>query len=330
MRSRVNLSAALALILVVGPVVSRAAVAADGALLRSNYSGISAGFVPVWIAYDKGLFTKYGLNIDLQYIAPATATQGLLAKSLDVVNPGGEIIEAALSGEPVVYMAGVLNRAVLSIYSKPELKSLADLKGKTIAVTVPGSTTDFTARIMLQQVGLTAGKDVKILYLKGQPQILQGVQQGHAEAGIFSSPTTLKAGHAGLKELVNITEKNVPMIHAAFASTREFMKGQRDQVRRFMQGYIEGIKVARNDPELAKQVIAKYTKTDDKRDLDDSYKTNFTAWERAPYVSLPAVQTMLNFANHPAGKSAKPEQFVDNSLIAELEKSGFMDRLYKQ
>lgn len=67
-----------------------------------------------------------------------------------------------------------------------------------------------------------------------------------------------------------------------------------------------------------------------KQDLDDSYKTNFSAWERAPYVSLPAVQTMLNFANHPAGKSAKPEQFVDNSVIAELEKSGFIDRLYKQ
>jgi len=120
------------------------------------------------------------------------------------------------------------------------------------------------------------------------------------------------------------------MIHAVFASTREFMKSQRDQVRRFLQGYIEGIKIARNDAELAKQVIAKYTKTDDKQDLDDSYKTNFSAWDRAPYVSLPAVQTMLNFANHPAGKSAKPEQFVDNSVVAELEKSGFIDRLYKQ
>ena len=195
---------------------------------------------------------------------------------------------------------------------------------------MPGSTTDFAARIMLQQVGLTAGKDVKILYLKVQPQILQGVLQGHADAGIFSSPTTLKAGHAGLKELVNITEKNVPMIHAAFASTREYMKSQRDQVRRFMQGYIEGIKVARNDPELTKQIIAKYTKTDDKADLDDSYKTNASAWERAPYVSLPAVQTMLDFANHPAGKKSKPEQFVDNSVVAELEKSGFIDRLYKQ
>jgi hypothetical protein len=56
----------------------------------------------------------------------------------------------------------------------------------------------------------------------------------------------------------------------------------------------------------------------------------FTAWERAPYVSPPAVQTMLNFANHSAGKSAKPEQFVDNSAIGELEKSGFIVRLYKQ
>ena len=305
------------------------AEAADTNVLRANYAGVSGAFAPVWIAADKGLFTKYGLNIDVRYIAPAISTQGLLAKSLDIINPGGEIIEAGLNGEQVVYIAGILNRAVMSVYAKPEIRSMADLKGKVLAATLPGATTDFAARILLQQAGLVPGKDVKLLYLKGMPEILAGITQGNADAGIFTSPTTLKAAQAGLKELVNVTEKNIPMIHAAFASTKEYLKSQPDSVRRFLQGYIEGIKAARADPDLAKQVIGKYTKTTDRDDLDDSYRTFLPAWEKAPYVSAAAVQTMLNFATHPSAKSARPEAFIDNSAVAELEKSGFIDRLYK-
>src|SRR5215510_5150053 len=259
---RSNLCAAvLGVVVVVG--MTAAARAAEGSLLRANYAGVSGAFAPVWIASDKGLFAKYGLNLDLRYIAPATSTQGLLAKSLDIVNPGGEIIEAGLSGEPVVYMAGILNRAVMSVYAKPDIRSMADLKGKVLAVTVPGATTDFAARVLVQQTGLVLGKDIKIIYLKGMAEILAGISQGNADAGIFTSPTTLKAGHAGLKELVNVTEKNIPMIHAAFASTKDYLKSRPEDVRRFLQGYLEGIKLARSDAELAKQIIGKYTKTSD-------------------------------------------------------------------
>jgi ABC-type nitrate/sulfonate/bicarbonate transport system substrate-binding protein len=305
------------------------APAADSSVLRANYSGISGAFAPVWIALEKGLFTKYGLNVDLQYIAPATSTQALLAKSLDIANPGGEIVEAGLNGEPVVFMAGILNRPVMSVYSRSEIRSVADLRGKVLAATLPGATTDFAARLLLQQAGLVPGKDVKILYLKGMTGILAGMSQGNADAGIFSSPTTLKARHAGFVELVNIAEKNIPMIHAAFASTKEFMKTQPDKVRRFLQGYMEGIKIARADAELAKQIIGKYTKTTDRDDLEDSYRTFLPVWERVPYVSAAAVQTLLNFATHPGAKTAKAESFIDNSAVSELEKSGFVDRLYK-
>jgi ABC-type nitrate/sulfonate/bicarbonate transport system substrate-binding protein len=221
--------------------------AGDAPLVRANYAAFSGAFAPLWIAADKNLFGKYGLNVDIRYIAPATATQALIGKNLEIINPGGEIVEAGLSGEPVIYIAGILNRAVMSVYAKPEIGSLADLKGKVLAVTVPGATTDFAARVLLQQARLTPGKDVKLLYLKGMVEILAGINQGHADAGIFTSPTTLKAQHAGLKELVNVTEQNIPMIHAALASTKGYLKTQPDNVRRFLQAYLEGIKFARTD-----------------------------------------------------------------------------------
>jgi NitT/TauT family transport system substrate-binding protein len=303
--------------------------AAELPTLRANYAAISGAFAPLWIAADRNLFAKYGLNVDLRYIAPATATQALISKNLDIINPGGEIVEAGLNGEPVVYIAGILNRAVMSIYAKPEISSLADLKGKVLGLTVPGATTDFAARVLLQQARLTPGKDVKLLYMKGMPEILAGIVQGNAQAGIFTSPTTLKAQHAGLKELVNVTEQNIPMIHAALATTRDYLKTRPDNVRRFLQAYLEGIKVARTDADFTKQMIAKYTKTNDPNDLENSYQTFLPAWERLPVVPPAAVQTMLNFASHPAAKAAKPESLIDNSALLELGKAGFVDRLYK-
>jgi ABC-type nitrate/sulfonate/bicarbonate transport system substrate-binding protein len=303
--------------------------AGEAPSVRANYAAFSGAFAPLWIAADKNLFTKYGLNVDIRYIAPATATQALIGKNLEIINPGGEIVEAGLNGEPVVYIAGIMNRAVMSVYAKPEIGSLADLKGKVLAVTVPGATTDFAARVLLQQARLTPGKDVKLLYLKGMMEILAGINQGNAVAGIFTSPTTLKAQHAGLKELVNVTEQNIPMIHAALASTKEYIKTRPDNVRRFLQAYLEGIKIARTDADYTKQIIGKYTKTTDVSDLENSYQTFLPAWERLPLVPAAAVQTMLNFATHPGAKTAKPEAFIDNSILAEIGKSGFVDKLYK-
>lgn len=317
---------AVLFVIAAGPSSARAG---EAPLLRANYAAFSGAFAPLWIAADRNLFAKYGLNVDIRYIAPGTATQALISKNLEIINPGGEIIEAGLNGEPVVYIAGILNRAVMSLYAKPEIASVADLKGKVMALTVPGATTDFAARVLLQKARLTPGKDVKLLYLKGMIEMLAGINQGNADAAIFTSPTTLKAQHAGLKELVNVTEQNIPMIHAALASTRDYIKSRPDNVRRFLQAYLEGIKIARTDASYAKTLIGKYTKTTDTNDLEDSYQTFLPAWERLPLVPPAAVQTMLDFATHPGAKTAKPESFIDNSILAEIGKSGFVDKLYK-
>ena len=297
--------------------------------LRATYSSIGGAFAPLWIAQDKGPFTKYGLAVELKYILSATGTQALFSGSVDIVNPATEIIEAGLGGQRVAFIVGILNRAVLSVYSKTELRQLSDLRGKVMGVTLPGSTTDLTAKILFQQTGLVPGRDVHVTHLQGMPDIVTALTQGRIDAGVVSAPTTLKLRQAGFKELVDVGARNVPMIHAGLATTRDFIKSNPDKVRRYVQAYVEGTKIARTEPEIAKQVIAKYTKTENKEDLDETYNTYVKVWEAAPYVSPAAMQTLLNFAVNPAGKTAKPEQFIDNAFVAELEKSGFIEKLYR-
>jgi ABC-type nitrate/sulfonate/bicarbonate transport system substrate-binding protein len=218
---------------------------------------------------------------------------------------------------------------VLSVYSKPELKQFSDLKGKILGVTLPGSTTDLTGKMLIQQAGMVAGKDIQVTHLQGMPDIITALTQGRIDAGVISAPTTLKARQAGLKELVDVTAKNIPMIHAGLATTRDFIKANPDKIRRYAQAYIEGTKIARTDAETTKQIIGKYTKTENKEDLDETYNTYVKAWEQTPLVSAAAMQTLLNYSINPAGKTAKPEQFIDNSFVTELEKSGFIKELYK-
>jgi ABC-type nitrate/sulfonate/bicarbonate transport system substrate-binding protein len=316
-------------LVVIATLSARAVWSAELMPLRATYASIGGAFAPLWLATDKGLFAKYGLAVDMKYLLSATGTQALLSGSIDIVNPATEIIEAGLGGARVAFIIGILNRAVLSVYSKPEFKQITDLRGKIFGVTLPGSTTDLTAKMLFQQAGMVPGKDVQVTHLQGMPDIITALSAGRIDAAVVSAPSTLKLRQAGLKELIDVGARNVPMIHAGLATTRDFIKDNPDKVRRYVQAYIEGTKIARTDAEATKQIIAKYTKTDNKEDLDETYNTYVKFWEQAPYVSATGMQTLLNYSVNPAGKTAKPEQFIDNSFVAELEKSGFIKELYK-
>jgi NitT/TauT family transport system substrate-binding protein len=303
-------------------------LAADLPVVRASYNAIGGVFTPIWVAHENKLFNKYGISVDLKFLPLTTGTQALLTKDVDIITPGGELLEAGLNGERVVYIAGIANRVVLSIFAKPEIRSLTDLRGKVVSALSPGSISDHLARILFQEAGLVPGQDVKMLYLKTGPEILAALTSGVIDAGIISAPVTLKARQAGFKEIVNVPERNIPMVHAGLATTRDFIKEHRDWVRGFLQGYIEAVRYAGTNPTETKRIIGTFTKTTNQEDLDETYQTFVKVWERVPYVSTAAVQSVLNFTRHAGAKAAKPEQFIDNSLLNELEKSGFVGQIY--
>src|SRR5688500_420916 len=326
---RVNLTKILAgLLLFSGLFFVDRSLAADLPVVRASYNAIGGVFTPLWVAYENKLFNKYGIAVDLKFLPLTTGTQALLTKNVDIITPGGELLEAGLNGERVVYIAGIANRVVLSIFAKPEIQSLADLRGKVVSALSPGSISDHLVRILCQEAGLVPGQDVKMLYLKTGPEILAALTSGVIDAGVISAPVTLKARQAGFKEIVNVPERNIPMIHAGLATTRDFVKEHRDRVRGFLQGYMEAVRYAATNPKETKQIIGTFTKTNNQEDLEETYQTFIKVWERIPYVSTAGVQSVLNFTRHPGAKAAKPEQFIDNSILSEIEKSGFVNQLY--
>ena len=150
---------------------------------------------------------------------------------------------------------------------------------------------------------MAPGKDMQVTHLQGMPDIVTALTQGRIDAGVISAPTTLKRAKPGFKELVDVTARNMPMIHAGLATTRDFIKNNPDKVRRYVRAYIEGLKMARTDAETTKQIIGKYTKTENKEDLDETYNTYVKAWEQVALRCQPrACRRCSIFASIPPAR----------------------------
>ena len=133
------------------------AASAQELSLRAVYNALSGVMAPIWVAQDAGLFTKQGVNVDLKYLAATSAVQAMVGGGEEVGLVGNQGIDAKLEGADLIYVASGLPTFVFQIYARPEMKSLADLKGKVVAVTQPAASTDYAMRIVLRNNGLEPG-----------------------------------------------------------------------------------------------------------------------------------------------------------------------------
>src|SRR5437016_11846193 len=156
----------LIFVLAAAMLIARAASAQEMSL-RAVYNAVSGVMAPIWVAQDAGRFTKHGVNVDLKYLAATTAVQGMLGGGEEIGLVGNQGIDAKLEGADLIYVASGLPVFVFQIYGRPETKTLADLKGKVVAVTQPAASTDYAMRIVLKRNGLEPDRDVRILYAQG-------------------------------------------------------------------------------------------------------------------------------------------------------------------
>ncbi|MBI2954852.1 MAG: ABC transporter substrate-binding protein [Chloroflexi bacterium] len=301
--------------------------------LTVPYGALAGSQSPLWVAKEAGLFEKYGLDVEVPYIATST-TLGQALVSGDVVLAmvgGGSVVNAVLAGADLVIVAVTSNTLGFSLYGQPEIKRVEDLKGKAAGISRIGSSTDFALRHTLEKFGLQPDKDVAIMQTGGSPESLAALKSGNVQASVFGPPTTLQARKLGLHEVVSIADLKIPYIQVGAAANRKFYASNRETVRNFLKALVEAIALAKKDKEMTMKVIGKYTATEDKEVLDDTYEFFLTKQiPRVPYVTAEAAQTILDEAaeRDPKAKTTKPESFIDNSLMKELEESGFIKKLY--
>jgi ABC-type nitrate/sulfonate/bicarbonate transport system substrate-binding protein len=295
------------------------------------YSSISGAMAPLWVAHDYGLFQRQGLQVQLLYIGGGSVvTQALLGGDVQFVRLGANaVVQASLRGANLKMIANTINTLVFSLMSRPEIQSAKDLKGKKIGVTRLGGSTDFALELALKKWGLRRGADVAVLQTGGMPQLLGAITGGVVDAGVISPPTNLTAAKLGLKELVDFGEIGVIYPNSPLATTQFFLEKNRGTALRVLRGYCEGIHRVRTDREGTIKVLAKHTKVQDGEILSELYRIYGAKYlETIPKVKLEAVDEVLR-SEVKSSTPVKATDFVDNSLIAELEQQGLFQTLYR-
>lgn len=301
--------------------------------IRAAYSAMSGSMAWVWAAKEGGYFDKHGLKVDLIYIGgTAQLFQSMLAGEIGFgIGGGPSIINANIQRKSIVPVAGTLNRMIMKIMATPQIKTAADIRGKRIAVTRFGTSTDFAARLFLKSWGLSAEKDAVILQVGSVPNVLASLQSGASQAGALSPPAHLQAEKMGFAELMDLSKGDIYYPFTYVAVSAGFLERNKNLIKPFLAASVEGIYRFKTDKPFAKKLIAKYLRINDDKVLEETHQLFSELFEKVPFVKR---EGMVSLAQILAEKDSKIEAFKVDSIIEdvyvrELESSGFIKALYR-
>ena len=299
------------------------APAAELKRITFGYSTIGSQATGVWMAKEIGAFEKYGIQADLIYIASGpVVVQALIGGDLHGgVGASNAVINAVLSGAPIVGVAATTNRPYHRLWVQPEINRLEDLRGKTLGVTRFGAVTDNLTRILLRNNGLENA--VNIRQLGGTMEVGAAFQQ-RLIAGAITSELRL-GPNVPAKLLLNLVDMGIPYSMNLIPVARDYYKRNPEAVDAMVRAYTEGVAALNSQKEKALKVIAKYSRLTEARNIEDHYKDAVVYLERIPRAEPEALSTILEFIGK---KGTAPETFVDNSIVDRMVREGFVDKLY--
>jgi len=318
-----------------GCLIDRAGAATAPRKVRMSFAAISGAVAPIWIAKDLGFFERNGLDVDPVLIQSGPrSVSALLSGEMPIINTGANSsIAANLGGtkEPVV-VATFYNTLIFSLIGKSDIATVAGLKGKVLGVTQLGSLSDFTARLLLAQAGLTPQRDVTLLPTGDYNGMVVSLSKGLIDAGVISPPSTLKARKLGFREILDVGAMGIEYAGTSIATTRALTRESPEIPRRVVKALIESIHLFKTDKPASIRVLARWTKTQDREVLDELYQTYSGKYLlRAPAPSEKGIRAVLDSLadRMPAAKTANPKDFFDDGFVRELVESGFLKSLYQ-
>ena len=294
---------------------------------------ISMGNIIIFVTKEAKLFEKHGLDAEAVVMqGSGIVSRALVAGSVAIAPVATPtVMNAVLAGSDMVILSHTMPGVVQSLMVRSDIKRDEDLKGKTIGVTTFGSLTDFLVRYLAKKRGLNPDKDFALLQIGADPERLIALRQGKIQAATLSHPAFILAQRAGFNVLWDFF-KDVDYPWSEIATTRAQIQRDRDLVMRYMRAHIEGIALFKKDPEFAKKVIKKMLRLDDDSLAQESWEMFAKYRLPAPYPNIKGMKTSYEYValTRPEVYKHKPEEFVDSSFVEELDKSGFIKKLYEK
>jgi ABC-type nitrate/sulfonate/bicarbonate transport system substrate-binding protein len=303
--------------------------------LKTSYASVGATNA-IWnIAKERGFDKKHGLDVEVVYIGSTTVTvAAILGQDVPIAMAGGNgVANAAVNGADLLSIACFVNTLDFDLVAHPSIQSAAALKGKAIAISRLGSVSDVAARELLKAPGIKAIEEVQLRQIGNAPDRIAAFSQG-AVAGFVNSPGSLQLVGKAVPHKVLLTMSDLPKPPAfpwvCASTTKKFLRSNRDIAKRFVTALIEATRYFKTDREGTQKVMAKYHAAANQAYLDDAYRTTAKILERVPFVTREGMRIQLEQARaaNPASKLSV-DDIVDDSIVREIEKEGFIDRLYR-
>ncbi len=303
--------------------------------LNVSYASVTGSRIPLWIAKDAGLFEKYGLNVNLVIIAAGNAAIGALANGdVEILGaPGSTTMVSAAKGLPFA-IVGTFGPSAWKLAAHPSITSIEQLRGKTVGISRPGTTIDFATRRALQTLGFTPGKDVNILAtgLAESNKRIMVMLQGKMDATLVSPDNLYEAEIKGWKLSIVADLKELGIVTSAsdLSAKRDFLRNQRQRARAFMMAYCEGIWFGKANKNAALASFRKHMRESDPRRLEALHKNYVVDYlPPKPFPMEDAIQADIENLTPtvPEFRGKKVADFIDKSILADLEREGFFTQL---
>jgi NitT/TauT family transport system substrate-binding protein len=292
----------------------------------------ASNWIP-WIAKDAKIYEKNGLDVELILVKGSGQTStAILGGSLfaaPVALP--TVMLADLGGADLTNIAHTVPGVQSKLVVKPEIKRPEDIKGKKIATSSLGSLGDFLFKYIIRKHGMDPNRDVIWLSIGTPQERLQALVSGNVDAADVSYPTDAQAQRMGYRVLWD-ARKEVVYPSMSVVTRRKNIQDDRDTVMRMLRSHVEGIAYFKTHKDFSMKVLSKYLKTNDKELLEGSYEIFRQDFISVPYPIMKGLEATYEYVaqTKPEIRGRRPEEFMDPSFIAELDKSGFIKKLYEQ
>jgi NitT/TauT family transport system substrate-binding protein len=302
--------------------------------LTVSYSSVDAPSANWYIAQEKGFYKKYGMDVESIFIpASSTNVAVLVAGQIKFGNgTGGVIASAAVSGANLVAVSCFVNTLPYELIVQESIKTKEQLKGKSIGISRIGSSSDVAARVLLKGLGLEPDKDVAVIQVGGSSERAAAFRTGKIAA--FPAPPGVIHLAKGMAHRVLTSTadfpKPYPFPYICATTTKSYLASNRPTVKKLLMALIDAAHFFKTRKEESKKIIAKYTRQNDEAYLEAAYDINARLVERVPLVNREGMEIQVKeaIARKP-GSSLKVEDVIDDSVVTELEKEGFIDKLYR-
>lgn len=302
--------------------------------LRLAWAGFSPTNSPIWVIDDRKLLQKQGVQPEIIAINNSpTVLQALLAGEIDAASISVTTLTSSrLAGADTVMIVGVVPTFVDHIVSLSNITAVEQLKGKTGGVNRLGTTSDIGLRLALSKLGVDPDKDVKIIPTGGTAERFAALSKGITQFTIIPEPFVTQAEKLGFRNLFNISDLKIPFWWNGILSRDSIVASKRPLMLKLTRAMVEAIHIIKTEKEYAKALFKKNLGVGDPEGLERAYRDYSNAFPEVPYPTPDGVKTMLDYLARttPKASAADPKTFVDMSLVAELDKSGFIKQLYKK